>query len=245
MPSAFPHRRAIWSVAVEHETARFNSSDLDHANSSDLDHCPSFAFDELSDDELAGAAAAGDRAAFDVLITRLTPVLLRYLRRMVADPHVAEDLAQETLLHTWKGLPDFAFRSSFRTWMFSIGHRKAVDHYRRRRDVPTETDDFAALASADPEPADAVEHTSLREALTFELSRLSPAARACWWLREVEGLSHDEIAGVLRLSPGSVRGHLQRSRKQLADRLAMWRPDYVSQSQRNHPHDQTSGGESR
>lgn len=185
---------------MEHETARPNSSDLDHADSSDLGHHAGFSFDELSDDELAGAAAVGDRAAFDVLVTRLTPVLLRYLRRMVSDSHVAEDLAQETLLHAWKGLPDFAFRSSFRTWMFSIGHRKAVDHYRRRRDVPTETDDFAAMASAAPEPADAVEHASLREALTFELSQLSPAARACWWLREVEGLSHDEIAGVLRLS---------------------------------------------
>ncbi|GAB18932.1 putative RNA polymerase ECF-type sigma factor [Gordonia effusa NBRC 100432] len=222
---------------MEHETARTNSSDPAHT--------AGFTFEDLSDDELAGAAAVGDRDAFAVLVTRLTPVLLRYLRRMVSDQHVAEDLAQETLLHAWKGLPDFAFRSSFRTWVFSIGHRKAVDHYRRRRDVPTETDDFAALPSPAPEPAESVEHSSLREALTFELSQLSPAARACWWLREVEGLSLDEIASVLRITPGSARGHLQRSRKQLAERLDVWRPGYVPQSQQADPQNQTSGGEPR
>ena len=74
----------------------------------------------MSDDDLAGAAAVGDQDAFEILVTRLSPGLLRYLRRMVTDPQIAEDLAQDTLLDAWKGLPDFEFRSTFRTWMFGI-----------------------------------------------------------------------------------------------------------------------------
>ncbi|MGV9713576.1 RNA polymerase sigma factor [Gordonia sp. NPDC003424] len=178
----------------------------------------------MSDDSLAAAAAAGDREAFRVLVARLSPGLLRYLRRMIADPQTAEDLAQETLLHTWKGLPDFGFRSSFRTWMFAIAHRKTVDHHRRRRDVPTDEERFAEIADPTPLPAEQVEHASLVEALRRELSALPATSRATWWLREVEGLSLQEISRVLQISTGSVRGHLQRSRRYLSVRLAPWKP---------------------
>ncbi|MBD1318437.1 RNA polymerase sigma factor [Gordonia hankookensis] len=178
----------------------------------------------MSDDELAAAAAVGDREAFAVLVARVSPGLLRYLRRMVSDPPTAEDLAQETLLHAWKSLPDFGFRSSFRTWMFSIAHRRTVDHHRRRRDVPTDEGRFAELADPAPLPAEQAEHSSLVDALRHELTNLPPTSRAAWWLREAEGLSLDEIARVLQISTGSVRGHLQRSRRYLSARLAPWRP---------------------
>lgn len=180
--------------------------------------------DDLSDDELAGAAAVGDAEAFSVLITRLTPGLLRYLRRMVADRPTAEDLAQDTLLDAWKGLGDFEFRSTFRTWMFSIAHRKVVDHHRRRRDVPTDAEQFVDLAAPDPLPADQVVNTSLVEALQRELATMPETSRAAWWLREAEGLSVAEIARILRISHGSARGHLQRSRSYLATRLEPWKP---------------------
>ncbi|MGC5256556.1 RNA polymerase sigma factor [Gordonia sp. DT218] len=178
----------------------------------------------MSDDELAAAAAVGDREAFAVLVARVSPGLLRYLRRMVSDPQTAEDLAQETLLHAWKSLPDFGFRSSFRTWMFAIAHRRTVDQYRRRRDVPTDEGRFVELADPAPLPAEQAEHSSLVDALRHELANLPPTSRAAWWLRETEGLSLDEIARVLQISTGSVRGHLQRSRRYLSARLAPWRP---------------------
>ena len=153
----------------------------------------------------------------------MSPILLRYLRRMVPDPQTAEDLAQDTLLDAWKGLPDFAFRSTFRTWMFAIAHRKTVDHRRRRHDIPTADEHFADLAATEPLPADEVMRSTLVEALRVELGHLPSTSRAAWWLREVEGLSLTEISRVLCISTGSVRGHLQRSRKFLATRLAPWR----------------------
>ena len=193
-------------------------------NVRDVGHNGSLNLDDLSDDELAGAAAVGDAEAFEVLVRRMSPVLLRYMRRMVNEPQTAEDLAQETLLDAWKGLPDFAFRSSFRTWMFAVAHRKTVDYYRRRRDLPTDGERFEELVSQGPLPADTAEHSALMDALRAELGNLPHTSRAAWWLKEVEGLTLVEISEVLRISTGSVRGHLQRARKFLVTRLAPWQP---------------------
>ncbi|GAA3948795.1 sigma-70 family RNA polymerase sigma factor [Gordonia caeni] len=195
-------------------------NDLNHSRSAGGD----FEMNGFSDEELAAAAAAGDPEAFDQLISRTAPILLRFVRRMVDDAQVAEDIAQETLLAVWRGLPDFAFRSRVRTWILGIAHRKVVDHYRRHRDYPTDGQDFESLASAEPLPSDQAERAELVVALRAELTQLPPTSRAVWWLREVEGLSLAEISGVLGISNGSVRGHLQRSRAFLTTRLAPWRP---------------------
>ncbi|EGD54938.1 RNA polymerase sigma factor [Gordonia neofelifaecis] len=180
--------------------------------------------DGFTDEELAAAAAAGDPEAFDVLVGRLAPVVLRFMRRMVDDPAVAEDLVQETLLAVWKGLPDFGFHSKVRTWALGIAHRKAVDHYRRTHEVPSADETFADLASAQPLPSESVEKSELVDALRAELASLPQTSRAVWWLKEVEGLKMAEIGQALRISNGSVRGHLQRSRSYLSTRLAPWRP---------------------
>ena len=237
-----PHRSRIRSVVVNPISARVNSRDPGHSDESPsaagrhtgtpgptLRSAPgpstqAPALSDFSEDELAAAAAAGDAEAFSVLVGKLSPSLLRYLRRMVDDPQTAEDLAQDTLLDAWRGLPDFAFRSSFKTWMFGIAHRRTVDHWRRRRDIPTAEERFADLTDPHPLPADEVLHTSLVDALRRELATLPETSRAVWWLREAEGLSLTEISRVLQISVGSVRGHLQRSRRYLATRLAPWRP---------------------
>ncbi|WP_132992641.1 RNA polymerase sigma factor [Gordonia zhaorongruii] len=212
-------------------------------NERDLAHTEMLPLAELDDDELAGAAAVGDTEAFAVLVQRMSPSLLRYMRRMVNDPQTAEDLSQETLVDAWKGLPDFGFRSSFRTWMFRIGHRKAVDHYRRMHDVPTTAERFAELESAGPLPAESAESSLLWDALRDELQNLPHMSRAAWWLREVEGMSLNEISQVLRISSGSVRGHLQRSRKFLLTRLAPWQPGGTAPPHEAGPDDEATTGE--
>lgn len=159
-------------------------------NWSDLAHRESIDLDDLGDDELAGAAAVGDTEAFAVLVRRVTPPLARYMGRMVnVPPQTAEDLTQETLLDAWKGLPNFAFRSTFRTWVFTIGHRKSADHHRRRRDVSFDDERFAELEAAGPLPAEEAERQELIDALRAELDNLPSGSRAAWWLKEVEGLT--------------------------------------------------------
>jgi RNA polymerase sigma-70 factor (ECF subfamily) len=180
--------------------------------------------DVEGEESLIRAAALGDRIAFDELVRRHLKPLLRYATRLTDSPVTAEDITQETFLAAWRGLPGFTFRSSFRTWLFTIASRKTMDLRRRRSAVPVSDDALDGADQRNPGPyAQALGH-SLLEALEFELGQLSPHSRACWWLREVEGLSHDEIAVALAISRGSVRGHLQRSRAQLALRLAPWKP---------------------
>lgn len=177
-----------------------------------------------SDESLAASAAVGDRGAFEELVRRTLPVLLGYARRLTPDAQNAEDVVQETLVAAWKGLPTFGFQSSFRTWVFAIAHRKIIDLRRRRVDAPFDDEVMIALPDRRPGPADAAVGRSLHEALEVELAALTPTARAVWWLREMEGLSHPEIAHILSISPTSVRGHLQRTRAKLAERLEPWRP---------------------
>ncbi len=177
-----------------------------------------------SDELLARAAAIGDRAAFDELVHRTLPVLLRYARRMTPDQQNAEDIVQETLLASWKGLPRFNFQSSFRTWVFSIAHRKIIDLRRKHRELAADDEFLAAVPSTSPTPIDDAMEMSLMEALERELADLPYNSRAAWWLREMEGLSHPEIARILQITPGSVRGHLQRTRARLAERMEPWRP---------------------
>lgn len=197
-------------------------------NTYDLAHTASDEFADLSDEELAGAAAVGDSQAFTALIRRTLPGLLNFVRRLIGDGQIVEDVAQETLLDAWRKLPDFEFRSSFRTWLFAIAYRRTADYHRRRHDVPIDDDQLTDLPAVTALPSQVAEQSLLVDALRVELDSLPHNARAAWWLKEVEGLSINEISLILRISTGSVRGHLQRSRKFLAVRLAHWNPDAAS-----------------
>lgn len=178
-----------------------------------------------SEESLIRAAALGDRHAFDDLVRRHLGPLLRYATRLTDSVPTAEDITQETFLAAWRGLPRFAFESSFRTWLFTIASRKTIDQRRRQSAIPVTDDSLERTDQRTPGPyAQTVGH-SLLEALQFELGQLNYHSRASWWLREVEGLSHEEIAVALSITRGSVRGHLQRARSQLAQRLAPWNPD--------------------
>lgn len=181
--------------------------------------------DAQGEESLIRAAAIGDRRAFDELVRRHLRPLLSYTTRLVSDPSSAEDIAQETFIAAWRNLPDYEQRSSFRTWLFTIASRKAIDLRRRRAAIPTEDDKLDGPDRRNSDPYDQYVGQTLFDALKLELERLSYHARACWWLREVEGFSHEEIASALSITRGSVRGHLQRARAHLAQQLAPWNPD--------------------
>ena len=179
---------------------------------------------ERSDQALARAAGVGDEAAFAVLVDRHGPGMYRYAMRLVGSDADAAEVTQEAFVSAWKSIGTFAGPSSLKTWLFRLVHRRAADLQRHRKAIPINDDLLSAISRpAADNPLQQVLDAELLDALQQALTELPWHQRATWLLREVEDMSYDEIATTLALPVGSVRGHLQRGRKNLAERMARWR----------------------
>lgn len=174
---------------------------------------------------LARRAALGDREAFGEIVDRHGAALFRYALRMLdGDAAAAEDAVQEALARAWRALPGFRGDAALRTWLFTITGNVALADRRRRRPVPVDDRLLAVVpAPAHRDPYRQVESAELRRALGAALGELPWRQRACWLLREGEGLSYEEIADVLGTTPTVVRGQLHRARGTLSVRMAAWR----------------------
>ncbi|PWD51332.1 RNA polymerase subunit sigma-70 [Serinibacter arcticus] len=173
--------------------------------------------------DLIRRAQLGDRAAFEALVEEHGPGLYRYGLRMLGDEGTTQDCVQDTFLHAWTQLDGFRGDSSLSTWLFGIMANLVRREYRRRSRRPTAelSDDVPARRTDEPEQE--VQRSALLRALEEALAELPPDQRACWILREVEGLSYEEIALVQATTVGGVRGRLARARESLGLRMERWR----------------------
>ncbi len=192
--------------------------------------------DPRSDAALVRAARLDDTAAFAEIVRRYSPGMLRFAMRMVGEDDLASDAVQEAFVSAWKGLDSFEGRSSLKTWLYRLLHRRVVDLLRVRRAVPV-SDDVVAGADAAAamgeigvftarpaaDPLQAVLDRELVDALRAALLELPRVQRAVWLLREIEEMGYQEIAEALAVTPGSVRGQLHRARTTLGARLERWR----------------------
>lgn len=172
--------------------------------------------DNRSAEELAAAAASGGSSdCFDMLVDRLGPRLLRYLRRKVGDVHTAEDLVQETFLKAYRNLGRYDPSRSFTTWLFTIAARLAISHARSRRPA-------AALGEYDPvdtgrsDPAETVARAEQHRGLWVRASRVLGGDQfSALWLRYAEEMSVRDIAGVMCRTRSGVKVLLHRARRRL------------------------------
>lgn len=176
-----------------------------------------------ADHVLVSAAALGDTDAFEQIVARYGPEMFRYARNMLSDHGAAEEVVQDAFVAAWKGLDTFRGDSKLRTWLFSMVSHKVVDH-RRRRSIPPAEDWVFERHSTDGslDPEQRASNDDFMRDLGRALSELPYRQRACWLLREVEGMTHPEIGQIMTLSAGAVRGQLQRARATLSERLAAW-----------------------
>ncbi len=178
--------------------------------------------DDVADGILASRAIDGDDAAFECLVRRHSPMMRAYLARMLGSVSAADDAVQHSLLLAWRQLPTMRDPTAVRAWMMTIASRHALTILRgRQADRALPDRELAAPHAAEPEVI-AVHNAQLR-ALSSALDALSDDQRQCWLLREVAGLSYDQIAEELGASPSTVRGMLARARASIYTRMEGWR----------------------
>ena len=167
------------------------------------------------------AARGGDRAALDALLRRHYDRLYALCRRMTGDAADAADACQEALIAIVRGLPAFDGRSAFGTWAYRVATNACLDEMRRRRRRPEPglPEGSAEVAS----PIDQIESSTVRVDLDKALQSLPADYRAVVVLRDLCGLSYDEIAQALDIPPGTVRSRIARGRGALLPLLAAGR----------------------
>ena len=175
-----------------------------------------------ADETLAGRAADGDTAAFEVLVRRHGPLMKAYAARMLGSTYESDDVVQETFVTAWRRLGELQEGAAVKAWLMRILSRRCIDRIRSRHehDDVTEVD---AAAPADQGPEHLTEVRTANEALGRALDELPPLQRRCWVLREAGQYSYEEIAQELDIPVSTVRGQLARGRRRLLEAMEGWR----------------------
>jgi RNA polymerase sigma-70 factor (ECF subfamily) len=180
------------------------------------------------DPDLLRRAQAGDEVAFGVIMRANHERIFRLVCAIVHNEADARDICQEVWLTVWKQLANFRGDSRFNTWLHPIATRRALDHLRKRRRwfdrfLPFDTGDDTVAAA--PEPAGDDDTRGLAEGnetiqrVRAALASLPPKHRAVLALRELEGLSYEEIAQATGIPAGTVMSRLHHARRLLAEKL--------------------------
>lgn len=165
--------------------------------------------------DLAALAASGDRAAFGELVRRHAPGVRGLLRRMGADPAVADDIAQDAFLTAFEQISEFRGQGSFAGWLKRIAARLFVKRWRKeaRYQLLAEPGEDEAGAELGPGPDRLID-------LDEALKSLAAGERLCVTLCYGVGLSHGEAAAALNIPLGTVKSHVKRGLSRLRARLA-------------------------
>ena len=171
----------------------------------------------------------GDKKAFELLVSKYQRKLMRLVSRLVYDQAEAEDVVQEAFIKAYRALPNFRGDSAFYTWLYRIGVNTAKNHLvTQGRKTPTSTDadieeaetfvDAEGLRDINT-PESLLASKQIAETVNAAMSSLPEELRNAITLREIEGLSYDEIAEVMLCPIGTVRSRIFRAREAIADKL--------------------------
>jgi RNA polymerase sigma-70 factor (ECF subfamily) len=187
---------------------------------------------QIDDRQVVKRALEGDQGAFRELYDLYCPRIYRLAGSMVASSEDVDDIVQEAFVRAFRSLKSFKGQSSFYTWLYRITVNVATDFRRkqaRRRqaisDQPLEDADSGASQLATPEresPESDLYRSEIASLVEQALETLSDEHRQVVALREVSGLSYQEIAEVTQTSVGTVMSRLHYGRKKLAETLRKW-----------------------
>ena len=185
--------------------------------------------DREIDQQLVERAQRGDKRAFELLVLKYQRKLGRLLSRFVRDPAEVEDVAQEAFIKAYRALPSFRGDSAFYTWLYRIGINTAKNYLvalGRRAPTTTGFDNEEAEGFEDAEqlrdastPESELEGKEIAATVNRAMDALPADLRTAITLREIEGLSYEEIASVMNCPVGTVRSRIFRARDAIAAQL--------------------------
>jgi RNA polymerase sigma-70 factor (ECF subfamily) len=171
----------------------------------------------------------GDKQAFDMLVAKYQRRLMRLLSRIVHDPAEAEDVVQETFIKAYRALRHFRGDSAFYTWLYRIGINTAKNHLAtqgRRTLASADADHEHAEGFNDGEhlrdintPESMLASKQIAQTVNAAMDALPVDLRTAIALREIEGLSYEEISDIMACPIGTVRSRIFRAREVIAEKL--------------------------
>ena len=185
--------------------------------------------DREVDQQLVERAQQGDKQAFELLVSKYQRKLARLLSRFIRDATEVEDVTQEAFIKAYRALPTFRGDSAFYTWLYRIGINTAKNYLAamgRRAPTTTEIDSEEAEGYEDGDqlrdlntPENQMMSRQVAETVNQTLESLPEELRSAITLREIEGLSYDDIADIMNCPIGTVRSRIFRAREAIAAKL--------------------------
>lgn len=185
--------------------------------------------DREVDQQLVERAQRGDKAAFELLVAKYQRKLVRLLSRFIRDPTEVEDVAQEAFIKAYRALPSFRGDSAFYTWLYRIGINTAKNYLvamGRRAPTVSETESADSEGSEEsgqvPDyntPENELMSRQIAETVNRAVEDLPEELRTAITLRELEGLSYEDIATIMNCPIGTVRSRIFRAREAIAEKL--------------------------
>ncbi|MEO6568959.1 MAG: sigma-70 family RNA polymerase sigma factor [Opitutaceae bacterium] len=179
--------------------------------------------------ELIRRAQAGDEAAFGEVVRNHYEPVFRRVVSILRNEHDARDVSQEIWVTVWRTLKDYRAEAKFSTWVYAIATRRAIDHLRKRQRWFSRFLPFLSNGengevtieppSSAPDPREQMEASERDARFERAIASLPPKLRAVLAMREIEGLSYEEIAETLDCRPGTVMSRLFNARRLLAQKL--------------------------
>ena len=185
-----------------------------------------------ADSALVDRTKAGDVKAFEMLVVKYQRRIERLIGRMVRDVDLVPDIAQETFIRAYRAIPQFRGDSAFYTWLYRIAVNTAKKALMELKRDPIVTDSALAARDDDDEtsrvenelndgetPDAILASKQVAVAVNSAVAALSEELRQAITLREIEGLSYEEIAELMNCPIGTVRSRIFRAREAIAQRL--------------------------
>ncbi len=184
--------------------------------------------DRSSDKSLVKRVQKGDKGAFDMLVLKYQHKIVNLVMRYVRDPELALDITQEAFIKAYRALPRFRGDSAFYTWMYRIAVNTAKNHLaaQRRRPMDIELDmqdpeqyDLHAKLKETDTPEGVTLSEELKETIERAIAALPEDLRTAIILRELEGMSYEEIAQTMECPVGTVRSRIFRARDAIGKKV--------------------------